>query len=127
MEERPARSEQSDGALGRAEVEWHALALAAEVPDDGTGMTFEVGARRVALFRHAGRLHAIDDQCPHRGASLGMGVVLDGEVTCPWHAFHFALETGCNTDGLPDRVEVFPLRVAEDGRVEGGISGRRDC
>jgi nitrite reductase/ring-hydroxylating ferredoxin subunit len=84
-------------------------------------LCFEVGARRVALFRHAGRVHAIDDQCPHQGGSLGMGVVLAGEVTCPWHAWHFDLASGRNTDGLSARVAVFPLRIGEAGTLEVGL------
>jgi nitrite reductase/ring-hydroxylating ferredoxin subunit len=100
---------------------WHPLVRESEVPDDGSGLAFEVGSRRVALFRHDGRLHAIDDQCPHQGASLGMGIALAGEVTCPWHAWHFDLSSGCNTDGLSARVEVFPLRVGPGGTLEVGL------
>jgi nitrite reductase/ring-hydroxylating ferredoxin subunit len=93
----------------------------AELPDDGCGLTFEIGSRRVALFRHEGRVHAIDDQCPHQGASLGMGIALAGEVTCPWHAWHFDLTTGQNTDGLAACVAVFPLRVGASGTLEVGL------
>ncbi len=120
MDERDggARAQQSPEVVG---LIWHPLVHETEVPDDGSGLCFEVGSRRVALFRHAGRVHAIDDQCPHQGASLGMGVVLDGEVTCPWHAWHFDLGSGCNTDGLAARVAVFPLRIGAAGRLEVGL------
>ncbi len=33
--------------------------------------------------------------CPHRGASLGGGRVVDGQLTCPWHGFRFAADGRC--------------------------------
>ena len=62
----------------------------------------------------------LDDECPHQGASLGLGVALRGDVTCPWHAFHFSLSDGSNTDGLSLCVVVHPVRMSA-GRVQVGL------
>lgn len=96
---------------------WHAVARLDELPTDGGGASIPVAGRQVAVFHVAGELFALDDSCPHRGGSLGLGVALDGDVTCPWHGFHFCLRTGRNTDGLDERVRVWPVRV-RDGVVE---------
>ena len=61
---------------------------------------------------------ALDDSCPHEGGSLGLGVLKDGEVTCPWHGFHFCTRTGESTDGLDERTRVRGARVASSGEVE---------
>jgi nitrite reductase (NADH) small subunit/3-phenylpropionate/trans-cinnamate dioxygenase ferredoxin subunit len=103
------------------ELRWHAAGNRAELPTDGGGLTVRAGGRHVALFLHEGEVHAVDDACPHMGASLGMGVAIDGDVTCPWHAWHFRLGDGCNTDGLEARVAVHPVRVASDGSIEVGL------
>ncbi|MGC8613613.1 MAG: Rieske 2Fe-2S domain-containing protein [Conexivisphaera sp.] len=34
-------------------------------------------------------VHAVDARCPHRGADLGLGKVVDGCVQCPYHGFLF--------------------------------------
>jgi 3-phenylpropionate/trans-cinnamate dioxygenase ferredoxin subunit len=65
--------------------------------------TLEVGARKLAfiegrsvvLFNIDGVVHAIDNSCPHNGASLASGR-LDGHVLqCPAHGLRFDLVSGC--------------------------------
>lgn len=52
--------------------------------------------RAVVLWRDAdGRLHAHDARCPHRGADLGLGRVVGGELECPYHGFRFAADGHC--------------------------------
>jgi nitrite reductase (NADH) small subunit len=98
--------------------EWVRVARLEELPTDGTGLALEVDGRGVALFLVDGEVRALDDSCPHEGGSLGMGVVLEGEVTCPWHGWHFELATGQNTDGLASCVAVHRTRISESGDVE---------
>lgn len=102
----------------RQHAQWQPVGRIEELPTDGGGLTVEVGGRAFALFRDGDRVHAIDDTCPHEGASLGMGVAKDGDVTCPWHGFHFSLATGRSTDGLDLCVRAHPARVRADGVVE---------
>ena len=100
---------------------WHDVAGWEDLPPDGEGRTVEVGSKALALFRVGDRVHAVSDTCPHAGASLGAGVIVDGEVACPWHSFHFDLESGRNTDGLACRIQVYPVRRTSEGRVEVGL------
>ena len=101
-----------------AEGPWRPAGRLDELPNDGGGVSVEIHGHRLALFREGERVHAIADACPHMGASLGMGVALDGDVTCPWHGWHFRLADGRNTDGLEACVATFPARVAADGSIE---------
>ncbi|HTN74819.1 MAG TPA: Rieske 2Fe-2S domain-containing protein, partial [Pirellulaceae bacterium] len=52
----------------------------------GEGQAFAVHGRMVAVFNVDGTYQAIDDFCPHMGASLAGGYVENGMVSCPWHA-----------------------------------------
>lgn len=89
------------------------VARVGEIPA-GTGKTCEAAGRLVAVFFDGRRYHAMDDLCPHMGASLGAGLIRDGEVVCPWHAWCFRAEDGRWCDGAGLGVEVFEVRVSGD-------------
>lgn len=68
----------------------------------------------VAVYRVAGRLHAIADRCPHAGATLSGGETDGGVLTCPGHGSRFDICTGERLRGPADTdAAVFPL--AEKG------------
>ena len=54
--------------------------------EEGQGRAVPVDDRMVAVFRKGDQWYAIDDLCPHMGASLAEGYVDEHTVTCPWHA-----------------------------------------
>jgi nitrite reductase (NADH) small subunit/3-phenylpropionate/trans-cinnamate dioxygenase ferredoxin subunit len=81
---------------------------------EGQGKTVSVNGKLVALFRDGGALHAIDDTCPHMGASLAGGFVEGGIVTCPWHAWRFRLADGAWADNPRIKIGCYPVRVEGD-------------
>ena len=86
---------------------------AAKVGDiaEGQGVTVTVGEKLVALFFADGKYFAIDDLCPHMGASLGAGEVVGSAVTCPWHAWRFRVTDGCWLDNPKLKIACFEVRV----------------
>lgn len=66
------------------------------------------------MFFDGEQYHAIDDLCPHMGASLGSGPLVEGVVTCPWHAWRFRVCDGAWCDNPSLRVDVFDVRVHDD-------------
>ena len=65
------------------DAEFVTVAKVGAIPE-GEGASFQVGKRLVAVFNHQGKYLAIDDLCPHMGASLGAGYLdEEGVVTCP--------------------------------------------
>ena len=87
----------------------------------GEGRTYEVAGRLVAVFFDGAGYHAMDDLCPHMGASLGSGPFVDGVVTCPWHAWRFRACDGAWCDNEKLKVTVFPVRVV-DGAIEVAVA-----
>jgi nitrite reductase (NADH) small subunit/3-phenylpropionate/trans-cinnamate dioxygenase ferredoxin subunit len=81
---------------------------------DGQGATFIVGDQLIAVFRSQGQYYAIDDLCPHMGASLATGHLQDGVVTCPWHAWRFKVCDGTWVDNPRLKVDCYEVRVAGD-------------
>lgn len=90
-----------------------------EIPA-GEGRTFEVAGRLIAIFFDGREYHAMDDLCPHMGASLGSGPLTNGCVTCPWHAWRFDVSDGSWCDNPSLKVDVFPTRVT-NGTVEAQV------
>ncbi|WP_321814838.1 MULTISPECIES: Rieske (2Fe-2S) protein [unclassified Paraburkholderia] len=48
----------------------------------------------VVVFRIEGQLHAIENSCPHNGASLANGALQGSVLSCPAHGLRFDLRTG---------------------------------
>ena len=81
---------------------------------EGEGKTVIVGKKLIALFHCGGQFHAIDDLCPHMGASLAGGYVENGIVTCPWHAWRFRLADGTWADNPRIKIGAYAVRVEGD-------------
>lgn len=88
-----------------------------EAITEGTGQAFAVNGRMVAVFYHGGEYFAIDDFCPHMGASLAGGPIDDGVVACPWHFWRFRLRDGAWMDNPNICVDSFDVRVL-DGEIQ---------
>ena len=94
---------------------------------EGEGKTVSVGDKLIAVFFAGGQYLAIDDTCPHMGASLSGGSVEDGVVTCPWHAWRFRLQDGAWADNPRIKIGCYPVRVEGDDvfiAVDGEPGGR---
>ena len=76
----------------------------------GSTRRLSVGERRIALFNEGGRLFAIDDACPHQGASLAAGTLHGGRVICPLHSWVFDLESGRCPRDSHDPVQTYATR-----------------
>lgn len=82
--------------------------------EEGRGKAVPVEGRMVAVFRKGDEWYAIDDLCPHMGASLAEGHVEDHTVTCPWHAWRFCITDGTWEDNPRLKVDTFEIRIEGD-------------
>jgi nitrite reductase (NADH) small subunit/3-phenylpropionate/trans-cinnamate dioxygenase ferredoxin subunit len=86
-----------------------------EAISEGEGISRMVAGRMIALFRHQGEILAVNDICPHMGASLGAGHLdEEGVVTCPWHAWRFSVCDGSWRDNPRLKIETYETRVVGD-------------
>ena len=82
----------------------------------GTSQVFFVEGREISVFRREQNWFAIDNHCPHSGASLASGKCGESIVTCGWHHWQFDLRTG-EAIGRPGfRVGTHALEV-RDGEL----------
>lgn len=97
-------------------VEFQPVCRAEDIAE-GEGKTVAVGGKLIAVFRYQGLFFAIDDVCPHMGASLSAGHVENGIVTCPWHAWRFRLNDGAWADSPRVKIGCYPVQVV-DGTIQ---------
>lgn len=75
-----------------------------------------LSGERVAIFKYDGKVSAVSNVCQHQNGPLGEGKILDGCITCPWHGYQYAPETGASPPPFVEKVPTFNVRV-ENGRV----------
>jgi nitrite reductase (NADH) small subunit len=99
-------------------ADFQTVCKAADIAE-GEGKTVQLGKKLIAVFRADGQFHAIDDVCPHMGASLSGGYLEKGIVTCPWHAWRFRITDGAWADNPRIKIGCYPVRVeGEDVQIQ---------
>ncbi len=84
---------------------------------EGEGFLFKSGAYEIAVFRTAEGVAALENGCPHAGASLCSGFSDGKIVVCPWHGWEFDIATGKGLSVEGVDAETFRV-VVEDGIVK---------
>jgi nitrite reductase (NADH) small subunit len=84
-----------------------------DIPEGGSAVV-TVNQKDIAIFNVNGTFFALDDVCPHMGASLSGGYVEDGCVTCPWHYWRFRLADGTWADSPRIKTGSYPVHVVGD-------------
>jgi nitrite reductase/ring-hydroxylating ferredoxin subunit len=83
---------------------------------EGEGRMFVVKDDHIGIYHVRGEYFAIQDPCPHAGASLALGFLRDHVVTCRIHHWRFCIQTGEYLDQKKPSCDVrtYPVRVIED-------------
>ena len=73
---------------------WHPVATSAQLPGpDCKPLRTKLLGERFVVFRDSGgRVGVLDELCMHRGASLALGRVEEGGITCLYHGWKFAVD-----------------------------------
>lgn len=92
------------------------IAVARRSALDGRDMiSASWGAYRLALYALEDGIYATNNQCPHLGALLSHGCVVQGYVECPMHHALFDIRTGVSDGSVTDRnVQTYPVKVDGD-------------
>lgn len=74
--------------------DWHPVAWSHAVTGDPVAVRL-LGEELVVWRNPEGLVQAWDDRCPHRGARLSLGRVVDGHLACPYHGWRFDGDGRC--------------------------------
>ncbi len=74
---------------------WQPLALGAAIAP-GTSAGTAIDGVEIAVWRDtAGRVHAWEDRCPHRGMKLSFGFVRGDHIACLYHGWQYDAAGQC--------------------------------
>jgi nitrite reductase/ring-hydroxylating ferredoxin subunit len=91
-------------------MQYQAIASVSDLPE-GTRKLFMIGSQEVLLLNVDGAFYALDSACAHRGAPLGEGVVVDGQLLCPWHGSTFDVAEGRCLANPGEKIRTYPVQV----------------
>ncbi|WGK92664.1 Rieske (2Fe-2S) protein [Pseudomonas migulae] len=82
-------------------------------PQVGGRALFEFDDKSLALFNVEGDLFAIDDSCPHQGASLCGGRLEGRVIQCCAHGLRFDLRNGYLLNSTAVKVANYPVEIID--------------
>ena len=88
----------------------------------GKCRTVVAAGRELAVGNIAGQFFAVDDACPHAGASLGAGTLQGEFLVCPLHQWKFKPCEGACVSQPAGRIARYVTRVV-DGHLEVELPG----
>ena len=84
-----------------------------EIPNMGSKLVF-LDETPIALFRINDKVHAWDNRCPHRGASLSDGHISEKTIQCKYHLWEFDVNKRCSVDNKNIKVKSFELKIVDN-------------
>jgi nitrite reductase (NADH) small subunit len=90
------------------------ICSASELPPVGEAGEFMVQGRALCVANVDGVIAVLDGVCPHEGGPLGEGIIEEGRVVCPWHAYAYDVRTGATEQDRDLKAEVL------EAKIEGG-------
>ncbi|WP_010586035.1 Rieske (2Fe-2S) protein [Schlesneria paludicola] len=111
----PADTRQESMKMVDEAIEFQTVCKQGDIPE-GEGRAFPLNGTLVAVFLRDGNYFAINDSCPHMGASLASGYLEGHDVLCPWHAWKFCIKDGLWMDNPRSKIksETYAVRVVGD-------------
>ncbi|MBO01164.1 MAG: hypothetical protein CMG35_00715 [Candidatus Marinimicrobia bacterium] len=90
------------------------IANLSEIPPGGSKLVF-FEETPIALFNINGSIHAWDNRCPHRGASLSDGYISEKTIQCKYHLWKFSIRKKCAVENDQIKITSFRVEVVNDG------------
>ena len=78
--------------------------------------------KAMAVFEENGNVYVTNFICPHSGGPISDGLIKDGIIECPWHAWRYDAATGLSADQVDGHtIEVYETKIEGDQLLVGGI------
>lgn len=103
----------------KKQINWYKIFESAEALNafvkEGNINLINIGNKKICIAHTSEGFFAVNDKCPHNGASLSNGFITANCVVCPVHRYHFDLKTGRAKSGGGDCADTYPIEIKPDG------------
>jgi nitrite reductase (NADH) small subunit len=87
------------------------LSTKSNLPGPNEAKEFLCAEHTICVANVNGTFSAMDNVCLHRGGPLGQGMIENGKVVCPWHAWAWDPNTGEAAHNPAAKIAVYPLKI----------------
>ncbi|NRB39611.1 MAG: Rieske 2Fe-2S domain-containing protein [Pseudomonadales bacterium] len=88
---------------------WHCLGLSRDYGEEPVSLDY-FGSKLVAYRGADWQVHILDAYCPHMGADLSEGEVVEGQLVCPFHHWEWGTDGKCShipyAKNIPAKAEI---------------------
>jgi len=84
------------------------------LPAEGEAREVDCGEYQLCVANAGGQITVMNNICPHNGGPLGEGIIENGKIICPWHAWAFDLKTGAAEHEPRARVPIYEHKIEGD-------------
>ncbi len=91
-------------------------ALSLDELEDGDTRFLELDGHSLLLSRFGDRVTCFENACAHMGMAMDGGEIAEGRLTCPYHGFQYALDSGECLTAPEVQLQPHAVRLA-DGQV----------
>jgi nitrite reductase (NADH) small subunit len=82
----------------------------------GKGLKVKIKKQTLALFKHKEILYAIQNKCPHQGADLADGYIMNNKIYCSLHHWAFNLPEGSYAFNPEMQLKTYDTKI-ENGMI----------
>jgi len=87
------------------------LTTQSDLPGPNEAKEFRCGDKEICIANVNGTYSAMDNICLHHGGPLGQGVIENGKVVCPWHAWAWDPQSGQAAHNPDTKISIYPITV----------------
>ncbi len=98
-------------------LRWHKIEE--DIPEGDFIKQVHVAGKKLCLLRNEGKVHLVQNTCPHAGGILSGGWCQQNEIVCPIHRYSYNLDNGRGAEGQGDYINIYPVREEADGLYAG--------
>ncbi len=96
-----------------AEAALLAAGAVQDLPPGGRKLVFVPGGETVLVLNVEGEFYALENSCPHAGASLASGACEGRVIACPAHGLKFNIQTGQCTASPTLLIPLYEVLILE--------------
>ena len=86
---------------------------ASDLPPGGRKLVFPGDGESILVMNVGGQFYALENSCPHAGASIANGICEGHQLTCPAHGLKFNITNGQCVASPGMRVKTYAVQILD--------------